>query len=66
VFRRPDSQRSGQPIQVIRFVGLLDFIGLLLRPVADVDTAAHNRKNHQQNKNQEADQDLYQDTTALC
>jgi len=63
--RISDSERSRQFVQVVRLVGLLDFIGLLLGAVADVNATAHNCQNHQQNKNQKAHQNLHQDVAAL-
>jgi hypothetical protein len=44
---------------------LLNFIGLFLGPVANVNATAHYRQNHQQNKNQESPQNLSQHAAAL-
>ena len=64
-FEDPDSQRSRQLVQVVRFVGLLDFIGLLLGAVADVNATAHDGQNDQQNENQKTHQELDQHAAAL-
>ena len=63
--RRSRSQRSRQFVQVVRFVSLPDFVGLLLGAVADVNATAHNRQNDQQNENQKTYQDLHQYAAAL-